>query len=73
MIKNILILVVGLFLIVTLSYHFYSVYKFTSVGPRFTAKDGQALCRRIQVLEHYSYGFQASKVPGTECHYYEEQ
>ena len=68
--KSIGVIVLGIILIISLSVQFYSFYRFKSVGARFTSQDGQELCLRIQILEHYSIGFKQSGLLGTECNYY---
>lgn len=73
MIKHITTIVIGVILLISLGLQFYQFYHFMNQGARFTSQDGQRLCERVKILEHYSYGFQASKVPPTECNYYEEK
>lgn len=43
--------------------------KFMNVGPRFTAKDGQALCERIKALEQVSYGYRDAGKSDLSCDY----
>ena len=42
---------------------------FMAAGPRFTAKDGQALCERVAELEKHSIGFQQSGGKPLSCEF----
>lgn len=48
------------------------IEKFINAGPRFTAKDGQMLCKRVQELENLSYGFRATGKEPLACTYFVE-
>lgn len=52
-----------------ISAHQEKVESFMKAGPRFTAKDGQELCLRIQRLEHASYGFRDLGYVSLGCDY----
>lgn len=43
--------------------------KFVSVGPRFTADDGEVLCERVRTLETLSHGYREAKKPVSSCNY----
>ena len=45
------------------------IQSFVSVGPRFTAQDGQALCERVKALEVYSYGYRDAGKKPLDCSY----
>ena len=40
-----------------------------SIGPRFTAQDGQELCERVKALEEHSYGFANAGLKVLDCRY----
>ena len=49
------------------------IQSFVAKGPRFTAQDGQELCKRVKALEVASYGYRdAGKVP-LSCNYLERK
>lgn len=47
--------------------------KFISVGPRFTAYDGQELCERVRELEKYSYGYEDAGRKPLDCRYNQQK
>jgi len=53
---------VGLIISAAICFQFWQLYEFVNAGPRFTAEDGQELCKRIMALEQTN----GIKKP---CHY----
>lgn len=47
----------------------WQLYRFVNQGARFTAEDGQELCRRIQALEAVSYGYRDAGRKPVDCNY----
>ena len=45
------------------------IQSFVSVGPRFTAQDGQELCERIKALRSFSYGYRDAGKKPLDCRY----
>lgn len=71
--KLLLFVILGAFIAGSVGFQFYQIYTFMNAGSRFTAQDGQSLCRRVQELERRSYGFRdAGKVLG-RCDYGESK
>lgn len=68
-----LLVAVGTSIITTTIFNAINLKKqfvaFISVGPRFTALDGQELCLRIKDLETFSYGFKNAGKNALDCSY----
>jgi len=47
----------------------YQFESFVSKGARFTAQDGQVLCKRVQALEIASYGYRDAGKKPLDCDY----
>lgn len=45
------------------------IQQFINAGARFTAQDGQELCRVVQELARQSKEFQSSGIPLPKCQY----
>lgn len=62
-------LLLGLMFGGSLMFQAWQLHRFVNQGPRFTARDGQALCERVKALEAASYGYRdAGHVP-LRCNY----
>jgi hypothetical protein len=46
------------------------INSFIAAGPRFTGKDGQELCKFVNIVADHSYGFKKSGLPLMDCEKY---